>query len=484
MIKSLWFNNIETKIYPSLNENINTKLLIIGGGITGISCAYELSDVCDDITLITMNDFFEGTTGSTTAKITYQHGYLYHDLIKKVGINKAKAYYDLNKTGLERIKEIVFKENVDCDLEVVDSYLYSYNNEDNNLKKEMKAYNLLGIHASTTGIDAFERVALKVSNQANFHPLKYLSKLLEIISKKNVKIYRNTPVKEITKNKVKTNHYTITADNIIVATGYPVYSQHNLFFTKLIPSISYVVTGIPDNGIERGNYINTKDPIVAFRYYKDELVISGMSHQSLEIPDFNKKYQKLIDIAKSQFLINDFVSSWSTRDYTSVDLLPFIGKVNNHTYIATGYGGWGMTNAVGASLLIKDIYLNRENPFINIFNPKRFILTKKYVKYNLGSIRTIIRSKKQFEKIKELDLTEGKIIKLNHGRYGIYRDEKNTIHITKAKCTHLGCGLSFNKVDRVYECPCHGSMFNYNGSVIHGPARDNLQTIKIKNKEE
>src|SRR5690554_3550635 len=177
MIKPLWYNEIKTKVYPSLNENIHTKILIIGGGITGISCAYELSFVCQDITLITMNDFFEGTTGATTAKVTYQHGYLYHDLIKKVGIEKAKAYFQLNNNGLERIKAIIETENIDCDYQEVDSYLYSYNNEEDNLKKELIAYNNIGINATSTEISTFDRIALKIPQQGQFHPLKYLSKL-------------------------------------------------------------------------------------------------------------------------------------------------------------------------------------------------------------------------------------------------------------------------------------------------------------------
>lgn len=484
MIKPIWFEDINTKVYPSLNENIKTKILIIGGGITGISCAYELSEVCNDITIVTMNDFFEGTTGATTAKITFQHGYLYHDLIKKVGIENAQAYYHLNKKGLDRLKEIIYQEKIDCDFEEVDSYLYSYNDEENNLKKEVKAYNSLGIKSQTTEIEHFDRIALKISQQGQFHPLKYLSKLLEILKQRNVRIFRNTQVKDISKHLVKTKHYTITADNIIIATGYPVYSNHRFFFTKLIPSISYVVTGIPQKHIENGNYINTKNPIIALRYHKDMLILSGMSHNSSEMPDYNFKYQQLIDVAKTHFSIDEFPSSWSTRDYTSVDLLPFIGKVNKFTYIATGYGAWGMTNSVGASLLIKDIYLRKNNPHIKVFTPRRFICNKKFLFYNIKTINTIIKSKKRFDKIKDIELTEGKIVRIGLTRFGIYRDEDNNIHISKAKCTHLGCGLTLNKVDRVYECPCHGSRFNYNGKVIHGPAKEKLPSVVVKNKKE
>ena len=306
MIKSIWFDDVEAKIYPSLNANIKTKILIIGGGITGISCAYELSNICDDITLVTMNDFFEGTTGFTSAKVTYQHGYIYHDIIKKNNIQKAKAYYELNKKGLDRIKEIVETEKIDCDFETVNSYLYSYNSEEANLKKELKAYNELGIKAKTSSIDGFDRIALEITDQANFHPLKYLSKLLEILAKKNIRIYRNTKVLEFKKNRVITKHYSITADTIIVATSYPIYTNHSVFFTKLIPTISYVLSGKPYKDIPNGNFINTKDPIVAFRNFNDQLIVSGMTHLSKELPDYNSKYQKLIDISKTHFGIENF----------------------------------------------------------------------------------------------------------------------------------------------------------------------------------
>lgn len=479
MLKSMWHDTINKKNYPELKENIKTDVLIIGGGITGISCAYELKDHFDNITLVTMNELYSGTTGYTTAKITYQHGYLYYDLLKKLGLKKALSYYQFNKKGLNRISEIIKKENIDCDYKEVSSYLFSYQNEEKNLKNEFRAYDEIGIKGKLTTIDDLSKLALQVDNQGQFNPLKYLQKLIGIT---NIKIYENTQIINIEVNTAFTKNNKITADYIIVATNYPIYPNHNLFFTKLIPSVSYVIAGKPNKQIKNGNYINTTSPIVSIRYQNDIMLLGGMSHKTKYIKKPNEEYNKLTEIGNKYFEL-EYQYGWSTRDFISIDNLPFVGHLEKNIFVATGFGKWGMTNSVASSILIKDLILNKDNRFKKVFNPRRCIISKSYLKYNITMPKTIIKSKKIYEHISKLDKGEGKVIKLRFTRYGVYRDDNNKVHIVKACCTHLGCGLLFNKVDRTYDCPCHGSKFNFDGKVIAGPAKKNLKRIIIKNKD-
>lgn len=479
MLKSMWFDTIKKIEFPKLNNDIKTNLLVIGGGITGISCCYELKDLFDNITLVTVNDLYTGATGYTTAKVTYQHGYIYYDLMNLLGPQKTKLYYEFNKLGLERIQEIVEKEKIDCDFKNVDGYLVSYNNESENLKNELKAYDEIGIKGDMVTIDIFDKMAIKVPNQARFNPLKYLHGLIERL---NISIYVDTKVLKIENNVAYTENGKIEADHIIIATSYPIYPNHNLFFTKLIPSISYVVCGKAKKNIEDANYISTKEPTVAIRYQDDTMILSGASHKTKDIKNPHDQYHFLKNIGRTYFDIEDFTYAWSTRDFISVDYCPFVGRLDENIYLATGYGKWGMTNSVASSLLIRDLIEKKDNKFAEAFRPYRSVLNKRFWKYNSQMIKTIIKSKKIYEHISEIDAGEGKIIKFNNKRYGVYRDEKQ-VYVVDATCTHLGCGLMFNKIDRTYDCPCHGSKFNFNGRLISGPAKKDLQVIKITNKE-
>src|SRR5690554_814942 len=474
MKKSLWLESINKRIYAKLNKDITTDVLIIGGGITGISCAYELKDYFKNITLVTMNELYSGTTGYTTAKITFQHGYIYHDLLKKSGIKKAISYYLFNKKGLDRISEIVFKENIECDYEKISSHLFSFQDEENNLRNEFKAYDQIGIKSRFTTIDKLNKLALKIDDQAQFNPLLYLEKLISLT---NMKIYENTQIVKIDKNIAFTKNHQIKAKHIIVATNYPIYPNHNLFFTKLIPSASYIISGKPKDKLEYGHYINTKEPILSIRYYKDLMLLGGQSHKAKYKKDPLKQLKKL-EIIGDNFFDLEIQNQWVTRDFVSIDNLPFVGRVDRNIFVATGFGKWGMTNAVASSLLIKDLILENENHFKSIFNPRRCIMNKAFLKYNLSMPKTFIKSKKTKVKISKIKKSEGKIIRFRLKLYGVYRDKNNTLHIVRAKCTHLGCGSTFNSNDCTYDCSCHGSKFNYEGKLIAGPAKKNLLKIK------
>lgn len=485
MLKSIWLDTITKKNYERLEKNIKTQILVIGGGISGISCAYELSNYYNDIVLVTMNEFYSGTTGFTTAKVTYQHDDIYHRLLNSYNEEVATNYYEFNKMGLERIKEIVNLEKVDCEFNEVDSYLFNYHNEEDIINDEYNAYQKLGIPGELTKFEEFDTLALKVSNQANFHPLKYLETLLSKLQEKGVKIYEQTKITSVIGITIITeDDYKINADKIIIATNYPIYPNVNLHFTKLIPSKSYVVVGKPKKDIKEGNYINPTEPVLSLRHYRDLLFVSGMSHDTKEMKDENTELNKLTDIGKERFEIEDFEFAWSTRDFKSVDMVPFIGKVASNIFLLTGYAKWGMTNSVAGSLLIKDLIIGNDSKFIETFDPLRNVMTKDFFKYNAGMVSTIIKSKKGFEKFEDLEQTEGKIFKFRNKRYGVYKDEENTLFVVKATCTHLGCGLTYNKVNRTYDCPCHGSKFNYDGTVLAGPAKKDLEKVKIKNDQK
>ena len=470
MLESLWHKTIQKREYPSLNHNVNTNLLIIGGGITAILNAYLLRNHYHDITIVTNNRFFSGTTGFTTAKVTYQHGYFYHDLVKGVGVKKASDYFNLNKDGIELIKKIVETEKIECDFVKVSNYLVS---DKNHIAKEKEAYDKLNISYESTTYK--KEPALKVSNQYVFNPLLFLNELLKILDKK-INIFENT---KITKIKNLTSYtedgFEITAENIIVATNYPLYPCNNLFFTKLAPNKSYVV--VTNKKDESDCVYYYKDEAVTYRTYREFLLVSGLAHEMNNFVDTNKVFRNLKTYADDKIHY-----AWSNRDFKSVDLIPFIGRISDNIYISTGYGEWGMSNSAGGAKLIYDLITENNTDYADTFNPKRLIFNSKRFTYNLKKFKKYICNNKPLDN-EEIDEDKKVIITFDKKRYGVYKDEKNDIHIIKTKCTHLGCYLQFNKVNKVYECFCHGSMFDIDGKLINGPAIKDLKHIVLENEE-
>lgn len=468
MLDSLWHKTINKNNYPKLDHNTKTNLLIIGGGITAIINAYLLRNYFHDITLVTNDQFFRGTTGYTTAKITYQHGYFYHDLIKKTNVKKATDYYTLNKVGIDVIKKIISQEKIDCDFKEVSNILVS---DKKYIEKEKDAYDKIGIPYQY--ITYNQKPALKVENQYTFNPLVFLNELLKILEKK-INIYENTKIVKI-KNKVAytEDNFEIQADNIIIGTNYPLYPSNNLYFTKLIPEKAYVIVTSKADQSDSIYFYN--DESVTIRTYRELLLISGLSHEMNNFTDTNKIFREL-----KTYTDDKVHYAWSNRDFKSVDLIPFIGKISDGIYISTGYGEWGMTNSAGGAQLIYDLITENNTEVAETFNPKRLILNTKRFTYNLKKFKKTILHQKPLDD-EELSDEPKTVVTFDNKKYGVYKDEKSNIHIIKTKCTHLGCYLEYNKVNKVYECFCHGSMFDINGKLISGPAIKDLKHIILEN---
>lgn len=488
---SIWEHYQYPRNFPSLNENIKTDCLIIGAGMTGLSMAYELTPYFSNITIVDENKIFQGVTASTTAKITYQHGYIYHDLIKQQGEERAKEYYQFNLNGMKRIEEIIKTEQIDCDYQKVDSFLMAlFDDEIINLDKEIGAYEVLGIKGVITNIEQNISTlkAIKVTDQAHFNPGKYLTAITDNLLSKNVKIYEDTRIvntySDVENMAITSNNYSIIAKHIIICSHYPIYKKFNFYFTKIMPKMSYAVAGIPNVKIKNANFINTTDPVISLRYmyHNDQelICVSGVSHSASKFKKIEDRINILKEYGRTHLGITEYPFVWCTQDYTSVDYVPLVGAVNDNIFIATAFNKWGMAAAIASSLVIKDLIQKNSSEFEELLDPKRSFLNKQFLKYNLNMVPTFIKTRMiKKNHILNLEPGTGKVMRINGKKVGVYKDYESKIHLVNPICPHMYCGLRFNNLEKTYDCKCHGSRFNYDGKLIDGPSLKDLEKFEI-----
>jgi len=441
-MESTWLKDSKKKEYPKLKGNIKTNILIVGGGIGGISLAYELSKVTSQkIVLVEQNLLYHATTGYTTGKLTAQHGYRYQIIIKTYGVNAAKLYYDGNMDAINTAKENIKQLHIDCDFLEVDHVLYA-SKDSEQLRKEREAYEKVGAKYVAKNTQDYQ--ALVFPHQAVFHVVKYLDGLLDFLNKKpNVEIYENSRIVETKSGdtfEAIGDGFSITADKIIFASMYPMMRKFNFYFIRLKPVVSFVCAAKVKNSMNLSG-INEEGNVFSFRpLSNNSMLFAGYSDDSSSFPDF-KNVEKLKEKAKNAFEVEKFDASWLNQDFDSLDELPLIGKVEDNMYMMTGYNKWGLTTSILASKIISDLVMGQNSKYSNLFKVKRYKRLLKRIGYVLGNPITYIRS-----------FLRGK----------------------SKKCTHLYCSLRKNNLDGTYECPCHGSRFKSDGTVIIGPAKKNL----------
>lgn len=499
-MSSLWLNSMNCKEYDSLKDDITTDVCIIGGGIFGLSCAYYLSNSGVDVTVLDRNNLMEGVSENTTAKITSQHNLIYKYLIDSLGEEKAKQYFKANEQAIENIKDIVNTEKIDCNFEIQDSFVYTTEKEEvQKIKLENEAVHKLGGKSEftlETGLPFKVLGAIKFPNQAQFNPVKYACGLANRVVKNGGKIYTNTCVCNI--EQKSGDFVTITKENcvkskfVVLASHYPFIDRLGYYFLKMYQSTSYVIGVDIQDEIFKGMYINTKDPIYSYRFAKDKdkdiLLVGGADHKTGSKIDLSNAYEILENEVKRYYPNANVLYRWNTEDCISLDKIPYIGEFSNlmpNMYIGTGFNKWGMTSSNVAANIINDKILGRKSEFEEVFKSTRLHPVKnseemgEMLKETVNSV-LINKFKVPEMDIQNLKNNTGTVLEYDNEKLGIYKDEKGQIFAVKPNCTHLGCLLSFNNLDKTWDCPCHGSRFSYTGKNIYNPAIKDLEVIDIE----
>jgi glycine/D-amino acid oxidase-like deaminating enzyme/nitrite reductase/ring-hydroxylating ferredoxin subunit len=495
--KSYWLDSTEETNYPTLENDIEVDIVVIGGGITGITTALLLKNEGFKVALIEADKIAQGTTGHTTAYVTSQHDIIYKDLISSMGIEKAKQYADANEGAIDFIENMIKEYNVDCDFCRLPAYIYTTDEKYvDTLKAEAEAAKSLGIKAkfvANLNLPFSIKGALCFENQAQFHPRKYLLKIAEDISDDNSQIYEHTRVVDIEHKDLYTaitdTGFKVKASRVVLASHFPFYDGLGLYFARLRPQRSYVISAKIKNKLPKGTFVDAGNAGWYFRSqrYRDGhmIIIGGEDHKTAHGEDMMNHYVNLKNYAEANFSIEKFLYKWSTQDYITLDGVPYVGKLTSSSeniYVATGYGEWGMTNGTAAANIIRDMIIKKENPYEEVYNPSRHNSTygiKNFVKENLDVAKELIKGKLEVGKHNiDLKNEEGKIVDIDGKRYGAYRDTNGELHIVDTTCTHMGCELKWNSAEKSWDCPCHGSRFTFEGDIIEGPAVTRLNHHK------
>ena len=482
-MESVWSDSCKFKKREVLNKDIKTNTVVIGAGIAGILTGYMLKQNGIEVVLIDADEMTSGNTKNTTAKITSQHDLIYDKLISEFGEEKARQYAKANELAIKKYKEIIQKRNIDCDFEEKSAYVYSLN-EVENLKKEVEAANKVGICAEfveDANLPFKIKGGVKFNNQAQFNPLKFLKDI-----SKDLLIYENTRALEIKENLVVTNRGNINAENIVVATHYPIMNTPGYYFMRMHQERSYVIA-LENAQDVNGMYIDIDKKGYSFRNYKDLLLLGDMGHRTGE----NEKggsYDKLRKIAKKLYPNSIEKYHWSAQDCMTIDKIPYIGRYSEDTpnvYVATGFNKWGMTTSMVSAMIISDMILGKENDFSEIFSPKRFDLSlsiKNLATDMIETTKNFIAQKiyipsSQIEHIKN---GHAGIVEHNGEKVGVYKDNDGKEFIVSTKCPHLGCQLAWNADELTWDCPCHGSRFDYKGKLIGSPSTKDLEKHNLE----
>lgn len=472
-MESVWNSGFNFKKRETLNKNIECDIAIIGAGIAGLLTAYMLNKSGRDVVIIEAKSIGSGNIKNTTAKITSQHDLIYNNLIKEFGEEKARQYAKANELAITKYKEMINQEEIECDFEEKDAYVYSLD-KIKPLEDEYEAAKKLGIDAELVNkLDLpFEvQGALKFKHQAQFNPLKLLKGISEDLT-----IYENTRATDIKENIVVTNGGEIRANHIVVATHYPFLNTPGYYFMRMHQERSYVLA-LENAQYVDGMYIDNDKKGYSFRNYKNLLLFGGISQRAGE----NEKggaYDELRRAAKELYPDSIEKYHWSAQDCMTLDNIPYIGQYSSKTpnlYVATGFKKWGMTSSMVAAMIINDMILEIENDFSEIFDPKRFDISASMK----NAANDIMKTTKNFiaqrihipeEHVGNIQKGQGGIIEYKGEKTGVYKDEQGNIFTVSTKCPHLGCELHWNADELTWDCPCHGSRFDYKGNWLESPA--------------
>lgn len=498
-MQSYWNINKKQR-FKKIEENISTDICIIGGGLTGLTCAYYLSKAGKQAIIIEKDYICDHTSGNTTGKITCQHGLIYKYLTDSKGEDFAKKYLKANEEAILNIESIVKEENIDCDFEKQNAYVFTRQQDEiKKIKDEVKATNNLGQSSKfveNISLPISIKGAIEFENQAQFHPVKYANGLCDVIKKNNNLIFENSKVINIEKKKdlfeITVNGKKVLANKVILATRYPIINVPGYHFLKMYQSISYAIVVDPKEDANTGIYINSEMPTISFRSIKDGtnrfLQIVGYDYKTGKENKNINGHEELFDIARRMYPKCELKYKWETEDSVSLDKIPYIGefsKLMPNMYVATGYNKWGITSSNVAAKIITDNILGIKNNYEEIFTSKRMepIKNKEEVKNMLEEAsKSIIFTKFTVpqEHINDVERGEGKIVQVQGIKVGVYKDNLGKTYQVKPICTHLGCELNFNQVEKTWDCPCHGSRFNYKGESLETPSVDNLKSFENK----
>lgn len=435
MLNSIWTDSVTLPAFPALENDLQTDVLIIGGGLAGILCAYQLHQENINYALIEADTICNGVTRNTTAKITSQHGLVYGKLVRQFDPFTARRYWEANELAIRRYRELA--QTIDCDFEVQDHFIYTTDSSDI-LVKELSALRKAGIPSrfeKRLGLPFPTAGAVCFPDQAQFHPLKFAAEVA-----KGLTIYEHTPAKTFEGNVVFTGKYRITAKKIIIATHFPILNKHGGYFLRMYQQRSYVLA-LENAPLVSGMYLDPAKDGVSLRNHGSLLLLGGGGHRTGKQ---GGGWEFLEQFARKHFPKSREVCRWATQDCISLDGIPYIGQYSRATpdlFVATGFNKWGMSSSMVSALILSDLVQGKRNSYAEIFSPQRTCLRPQLLANGASTAVHLLKP-------------------------------------TAPRCPHMGCALEWNPQEHSWDCPCHGSRFHEDGTLLDNPSTGNLKSPK------
>lgn len=500
--QSIWSTGTEIAQHPQLEHAASADVCVVGAGIAGLTAAYLLSRAGHSVLVVDDGEIGGGETSRTTAHLTHALDDRYFELERLHGADAARLAADSHTRAIDEIETILGIEQIDCDFERVDGYLFLEPTTDPRmLDRELEAAHRAGLsqveRLEGTPVTSLEATGpcLGFAHQAQFHPLKYVKGLAHAIETRGGRIYARTHVTRVQGGAVArvetSRRCAISADAVVVATNTPVNDRVTIHAKQAAYRTYVVAMSLEYGSVPHALYWDTADPYHYLRVHRiaddrELLIVGGEDHKTGQAEDANanagERFERLASWARGYFPMAGEVSRcWSGQIMEPVDGLAFIGRNPGdepNVYIATGFSGNGMTHGTIAGMLICDLILGRENPWARVYDPSRFRVraAPELVKENVDAIAHYAEylGAGEIASADELTAGRGALVRRGLKMLAVYRDEHGALHELSAKCPHLGCVVGWNPVERTWDCPCHGSRFDPHGRMLNGPANVDL----------
>lgn len=429
---SIWQMTTPQLSLPTLDGDKRTDILIIGGGLAGVLCAWFLDQAGADYILVEAKTVGSGITGKTTAKVTAQHGILYQRLLNRWGRERAQMYLEANRRAVGQYRALC--RELGCEFQEQPAYVFSRAGRDK-LLREVEALDELGLHTAIqqkTPLPFPVAGAVSMEGQGQLHPLEFLRTLA-----KDLRIYEHTKVQGISPGTALTDHGVIRSNKMVIATHFPILNKHGLYPLKLYQSRSYVLA-LKNTPVFDGMYVEDKDNGLSFRRQGELLLLGGGGHRT---GHKGGGWEQLRALARRWYPDAREVAHWATQDCITPDGGAYVGQYSPRTpdlFVTTGFHKWGFTNAMAGAEILRDLLQGKANPYAPAFAPDRPMPLSNLLGNAAEAAWDLLRP-------------------------------------TAPRCPHMGCALRYNAPERSWDCPCHGSRFDENGALIDNPATDDMK---------